>query len=498
MTAQLLTRDTAGDLLLATRLAVAEVADAMARAARPVAPTDPATARRRIARVDLDRPLPSWDAVLAELRRVWLDDAVWFHHPRYQAHLNCPVTVESVAADVMATAVNTSMDTWDQSTSATMVERRLLAWVAGRLRLPDEAGGVFTTGGTQSNLHGLLLAREHAVAVHGGRAGLLPRLRVLCSVDAHDSIRRGAHLLGLGSDAVVEVGVDVRRRMDPHALASALDAVRAEGGVPMAVVATAGTTDAGAVDPLADVVAQARGAGAWAHVDAAYGGGLVTSHRHRGLLDGVQHADSVTVDFHKTFFLPVAASALVVRDAALLELAVHHSDYLNPEGADDDRRPNQVDVTLQTTRRFDALKLWCTLRASGADAIGEHLDTVVDLARTAARHVAAAPDCEILVAPQLSTVLFRVVTAGQPEEDDRLNDRAREGLFDDGVAAVGATRVDGRTWLKLTLLNPATTPDEVAEVVDLVRDRVHALAADDPGGARSRQAVVTTRGEGAR
>ncbi|WP_460602813.1 pyridoxal phosphate-dependent decarboxylase family protein [Jatrophihabitans fulvus] len=440
-----------------------EVVTRLLTVERPFTGAAAAGLRERIGRVDLDRPLAGRDAVLEELGELWLDDAVWFHHPRYAAHLNCPVAVPAVAADVLASAVNTSQDTWDQSAGATLIEQRLVAWTAARLGFGATADGVFTSGGSQSNLQALLLARESADVRDIGR------LRVLVSADGHFSVAKAARVLGLGADAVVPVAVDGERQLRPDELARRLEELVTYGLTPMAVVATAGTTDFGAIDPLPEISALARAHGAWLHVDAAYGGGLVTSHRHRHLLAGIESADSVTVDFHKTFFQPVASSAVIVRDRATLRHVAWHADYLNPE-RDDPERPNQVDRSLQTTRRFDALKLWFTLRELGADRIGELLDTVIELTRSGHELLAAAPDVEIAARPSLSTLVFRFVAPGVPDARlDAANRSARARLFASGGGAVAATTVDGRAFLKLTLLNPATTVEHVAGLVGDLR-----------------------------
>lgn len=461
------TADLARQLDLARDL----VTTAVDRAERPYSGATVDQLRRVVDAVDLDSPLASTDEALDELRRVYLDHAVWFHHPRYQAHLNCPVAVPAVVADVVASAVNTSVDTWDQSGAATLVEQRLVAWLADRVGFDSAADGLFTSGGTQSNLHGLLLARERAAADG------VPRERwcVVVSERAHFSARRAAHLLGIAPDAhgdgVLEVPTDGQGRMVPRALGRTLQSARLRGLHAVAVVATAGTTDHGAVDPLEETAGLARAHGAWVHVDAAYGGGLLLSPTRRHLLRGLELADSVTVDFHKTWFQPVACSALVVRDRELLALGRHHADYLNPE--DDGAEPNLVDHSLQTTRRFDALKLWLTLRTLGAAHLGGLLDRVCDLAAATREDLASDPDFEVVGGTDLSTVLFRYVACAPGLADD-VNDAARARLVADGAASVARNRLDGRTWLKLTLLNPATTREDTRHVVDLVRR----LAAD--------------------
>ncbi|SEP27812.1 pyridoxal phosphate-dependent decarboxylase family protein [Trujillonella endophytica] len=421
-----------------------------------------------VAGVDLDAPLGNTFSALKETSRLYLEHAVWFHEPGYVAHLNCPVAIPALAADLLASAVNTSVDTYDQSTTATLMERRLVAWTAARAGLGPAADGIFTSGGTQSNLHALLLARDETLArLPGGTLPAGARLRILATGQSHFSVAKSARLLGLGADAVVPVPTDERHRMDPVALAEAAARVRATGDVVMAVVATAGTTDLGRIDPLPAIADVARDLGAWLHVDAAYGGALLVSRRRRHLLDGIERADSVTVDFHKGFFQPVASSAVLVRDGATMRHVTHHAAYLNPRG---ERAPNQVDRSLQTTRRFDALKLWVTLRAMGADAIGDAFDACLDLATQVAEDLGAAPDVEVHSAPTLSTVLFRWTPAAlDPAVADGLVAGIRERLFDEGEALVARTVVDGRPWLKFTLLDPGTTRDDVRAVLDLVR-----------------------------
>ena len=442
------------------RLGLDHLADALRTASGPATGQSPARAARLVGEVDLDRPLGDPAAALEEVRRVWLDDAVWFHEPAYAAHLNCPVVVPALLAELFVSGVNASLDTFDQSVGATYVERHLVSWTAGRIGLGDAADGVFTGGGTQSNLQALLLAREEALGRHPGTTPA--ELRILASHDAHFSVQTSARLLGLPEDAVVPVATDRDRRMDPAALHSALAEVKAAGLVPAAVVATAGTTDFGAVDPLPEVADLCRQHGAWLHVDAAYGGGLLASARLRHRLDGIERADSVTVDFHKTWFQPVSCSALLVRDGQTLRHVRWHADYLNPAACE---RPNQVDKSLQTTRRFDALKLWLTLRVMGADTIGAYVEHVVDLADEVHRAVLDHPGLEVAAAPQLSTLVlrprFRHASGG---DADGLVDATRAELYAQGRAMVAATTVDGRRWLKLTLLNPRATAAEILEI----------------------------------
>lgn len=416
--------------------------------------------------IDLDRPLGDAIAALDELGEVYLRDAVYFHHPRYLGHLNCPVVIPAVLGETVLSAVNSSLDTWDQSAGGTLIERRLIDWTNERIGLGPAADGIFTSGGSQSNLQALLLAREEAKV----RPEHYTRLRIFTSECSHFSVQKSAKLLGLGPDAVVTVPVDSNKRMQAVALARALEQCVAEGAVPMAVVATAGTTDFGSIDPLPEIAALCERFATWMHVDAAYGCGLLASPERRGMLEGIEHADSVTVDYHKSFFQPVSSSAVLVRDRATLRHATYHAEYLNPRRMAEERIPNQVDKSLQTTRRFDALKLWMTLRVMGADGIGELFDEVCDLAAEGWKLLATDPRFDVVVQPQLSTLVFRYIPSGitSPDGIDRANLYARKALFASGEAIVAGTKVGARQYLKFTLLNPETTVEDIAAVLDLI------------------------------
>lgn len=439
--------------------------------------------------IDLDRTANGIDEALIEIERLYLDDAVYFHHPRYAAHLNCPIAVPALLGDMIASAINSSLDTWDQSAGGTFVERELIAWTARKLGLGTDADGVFTSGGTQSNLMALLLARDRACAAQGHcvkQRGLPTdgcRLRILASEVSHFSVRKAAAILGLGYDAVIPVHCDARYRMDEGALETQIVACRARGELPIAVVATAGTTDFGSIDPLPEIAAGCSRHGIWLHVDAAYGCGLLVSTRRRHMLAGIERADSVTVDYHKSFFQPVSCSALLVRNSASLEPATYHAAYLNPASQAREGTPNQVDKSLQTTRRFDALKLWLTLRLAGSQRIGDAFDAVVDLAAQANALLRKEPAFEVAHEPQLSTLVFRY----RPAHDvavttlDAINGQIRKAVSRSGQAVIAGTELSGRRYLKLTLLNPSASVDDVREILRLIKrhgDRLAARAAE--------------------
>ncbi|WNV73587.1 aminotransferase class I/II-fold pyridoxal phosphate-dependent enzyme [Geodermatophilus sp. DSM 44513] len=367
--------------------------------------------------------------------------------PLCAAHLHCPPLPVAVAADLAASALNQSLDSWDQAPAATVLEERVVAALAALAGLPG-GGGVLTTGGTGSTYTALLLARD---AVPGP-------VRLYAGAAAHFSVERAAHLLGL--PPVVAVPPDAGRAVDPGALAALLRA--APAGERAVVVATAGTTDLGTIDPLPAVAAAVRAHGGWLHVDAAYGGGLLFSDRRRHLLAGLGAADSVTLDLHKFGWQPAAAGVLLTRDPAAFAPLARRAAYLNP--ADDEAAgyTSLLGRSLRTTRRADALKIAVTLRALGRAGLGALVDTCCDLAVHAAARVRAEPRLELAAAPTLSTVVFR------HRGGDALNAALRRRLLREGRAVVGRTELDGRVHLKLTLLNPAATPADVDALLDLV------------------------------
>ena len=419
------------------------------------------------------------EAALGHLGRLAVRHGVDPGHPACAAHLHCQPLAAAVAADALA-ATNQSLDSWDQGPVATHLEQRLVAGLTARVGWdPEVAGGVMTSGGTQSNLMGLLLARDAAAARSGREVaadGLGPdagRWRVLCSELAHFSVTRSAALLELGGRAVVPLGTDADRRLRPAELDRALDRMDAAGQVPVALVATAGTTDFGSIDPLPALAERARTAGLWLHVDAAWGGGLLFSDRHRRLLDGIETADSVAVDLHKLGWQPAGCGVFLVRDRALLAPLEVTVPYLNPDppaGVPDGwRMPHLVGWSLATTCPFTALGPLLSFAAVGRRAMGELVDRTLELAPAAAAAVDGEPALRLAARPALGSVVFRYTPApDDPRRSDRVNEAIRLRLLAAGQAVVGRTEVAGRVHLKLTLLDPTTSEADLAALVALV------------------------------
>ncbi|GHB14542.1 MULTISPECIES: pyridoxal phosphate-dependent decarboxylase family protein [Streptomyces] len=374
-------------------------------------------------------------------------------HPHCAAHLHTPPLAVAAAADLAASALNPSMDSWDQAPAASALEASLTAALAAEIYPhaphPD---ALVTTGGTEANQLALLLARER----HGP-------VQTICAANAHHSIGRAAWILGLPAPVVIPAHTGT---MDLPALREAL--IRHEG--PLLVTATAGTTDTGHIDPL-DAIADLTAAhGAELHIDAAYGGPLLFSPTHRHLVHGLQRAHSVTLDLHKLGWQPASAGILAVPHHQDLAVLHHHAPYLNAGDDTDAGLPDLLGRSLRTTRRPDALKIAVTLQALGRDGLADLIDRTLAAAHQLADLITATPHLELYERPTISTVLFRPTGA-----DDTTVATIRRTLLTRGHAVLGRARTDHRLWLKATLLNPHTTPEDLRRLTTLVTHAVTGL-----------------------
>ncbi|HAG38767.1 MAG TPA: pyridoxal-dependent decarboxylase, partial [Pseudoalteromonas sp.] len=372
-----------------------------------------------------------------------------------------------------------SVDTWDQSAGATLIEQKLIDWSCEKAKLPSTADGVFTSGGTQSNLMAMLVAREVAVSRYApnhevklqGLPEVASRFRIYCSEVAHFSIQKAAALLGLGYNAVVPVATNNKMQMDMDALNHAIADSKTKGDLPIAVVITAGTTDFGSIDPVEDIAKLAKKKQLWCHVDGAYGGGLLVSEHHRSALNGIEKVDSITIDYHKSFMQPVSCSAFLLSDKRHFSHITLYADYLNPLAEAGNGTPNLVDKSLQTTRRFDALKLWLTLRTMGEAPLGRAFDKVIGLARQTHIVLNDHPDFEVINYPELSALVFRFAPEElkhNPDLLDTLNLHVRQTFLNTGEAMIARTKINGRHYLKFTLLNAQCQLTDVRAVLEQI------------------------------
>jgi L-2,4-diaminobutyrate decarboxylase len=461
----------------AIQLAQDRVSNFLKSNQKPFSGIRPDEMKAKVENVDLDTPLPDYESLLNEADELYVKHATAYHLPEYIAHLNCPVVIPALAAEVLISAINSSQDTYDQSAGGTFIERKLIDWTSKQIGYSENADGIFTAGGSQSNLMGLLLARDYFSLEYqkwnmklDGLPHDASKFRIFVSDKAHFSNHKNAWILGLGEQAIVHVGVDSRYRMDPKQLEKAIAAEIEKGNIPIAITATAGTTDFGNVDPLTEIAHIANRYNLWLHVDAAYGCGLLLTEKYRYLLSGIELADSVTIDYHKSFFQPISSSAFIVKNKLHLNIIKHHADYLNPKEQDYDALPAQINKSIiQSTRRFDALKLWFTLRYMGKEKLGQYTDTIIETAQQTANYLENDENFELLCHSDMGVLVFRYINGLDPANYCNINQYIKEKLFFSGEVLVASTKVNGNFYLKFTIFNPLTTLNDIKNILNLIK-----------------------------
>jgi L-2,4-diaminobutyrate decarboxylase len=407
------------------------------------------------------------DDVMEEIQNVIVRNSLWISHPSSMAHLHCPPLLPSIAAEVMINALNQSMDSWDQSPAATYVETELINFFTKQIGYSHDSDGIFTSGGTQSNYMGLLLARNKACqtnfSVNVHEEGLpfeARRLRILCSEHAHFTVQQSAAQLGLGMNAVVKVAANDQHQLCIDDAKKKIVQLRRQGLLPFMIVATAGTTDFGSIDCLKDIAKLANEEHLWLHVDAAYGGALLFSHQYRHLVSDLCLADSITIDFHKLYYQSISCGAFFVKHKQDFKQIAYYADYLNPKEDQEDGIINLVEKSVQTTKRFDALKLLFTFKLMGTHLFGEMVDYTINLAKETANLLKNDPRFEVLNEPEINALLFRYIPSQRWEDPsyvDEINLELQRAFYQSGELIMAKTRQGGKVYLKFTMLNPLNT-----------------------------------------
>jgi glutamate/tyrosine decarboxylase-like PLP-dependent enzyme len=388
-----------------------------------------------------------------------------------------------VFGEALAAALNPHCDVGNHA--AVYLELRVLDWFKQMLHFPPESRGLLVSGGSVANLTALAVAR-HAKAGYDvrrdGLQGADAPLVAYVSEEGHSCLRKAAELLGIGSRNVRVVRTDAEFRMDVDELRSRILVDQAAGARPFAVVASAGATNTGAIDPLARIAEVCRLHGLWLHVDGAYGGPAAMSRQYSDELGALELADSVAMDPHKWLQIPVEAGVVLVRDGAAMRDAFSLvPPYLRMDGDPDgvEGPTSFAEFGIQQTRGFRALKIWMALRSWGRDGMRAIIERNIDQARRLHRLVEAAPDLESMAPPSLSVVCFRYVPRslrGDEERLDELNRRLVRRIQLGGDAFLGGTLVRGRYAVRACIVNHLTTDEDVEAVLDLVRREGAALA----------------------
>lgn len=416
-----------------------------------------------------DEPMPrrgrGVDAFVASLEQRVLPGSMAIGSPRYFGQFNpSPIPIAALT-EMVVSVLNQNAGSYLQSPVMTAIEHRTVSWLIERIGFPKGAYGTITSGGTSANLTALKIARDRLAASvrTGGVARLAQPARVYASDQVHFSIPRCLDVLGLGSDALVCIETDANYRMQPAALERAIAADRARGAAPMAIVATAGTTPTGSLDPLEAIAGIAERERVFLHVDAAYGGAALLSDRLRPRLKGIERADSATIDPHKWMMMPNEAGCLLVRDEALLKDSFNEQPTYLADSADrHEVLPDYYRHGLQGSRRARAFRLWATLQVVGLDAIADALERHVALAAYLHEKARGLDRFEVCCEPDFALVCLRFAPPGRsPEQQDELNRRIQRAVEASGEAWFATTVLRGRKVLRINIESFRTTEADV-------------------------------------
>jgi len=410
----------------------------------------------------LNEPLPTQpqpsEQVLNEFLEKVLPNVVKVDHPRYFAFVPAPNNPIGVLADTLAAGMNFFVGTWMVGAGATQVERVVITWLKQILGMPEQAGGLFVSGGSVANLIGLSAARQHYP--HALRKGT-----IYYSDQTHSCVARALRLLGFGTEQIRVVACDEQFQLPIERLREQIARDRAEGWEPFCVVGNAGTTNTGAVDCLEALAELCEQEGLWLHVDGAYGASAILTEEGRARLKGIERSHSLAIDPHKWLYQPMMAGCVLVREPRYLYEAFH---ILPPYLQDKEGRAgiDLCDYGIELSRNFRALKLWMSFKVFGIEAFRQAMEHNLALARYAEQLLHTMPCWRIVSPATMGIVAFRYEPEGaSPEAVDTLNRALVDAMLDDGFALISSTVLRGRVALRMCTLHPHATYDDVAETL---------------------------------
>jgi aromatic-L-amino-acid decarboxylase len=403
--------------------------------------------------------------LLAFLERDIFANSLHTDHPRFYAFVPSPSNYVSVMGDLLTSAHNLFAGHWMAASAAGQIEINVLDWLSEIVGYGEGSGGILVSGGSMANLSAIATARETKLG------GPDEKAVVYCSDQTHSSMAKGLRVIGFRPNQRRIVATDDQFRLSVPALEAAIREDRAGGRIPFCVVANAGTTNTGAVDPLNAVADICEREKLWLHIDGAYGAASVISERGKAALAGLSRADSITIDPHKWLFQPYELGCLLVKDANSLRSAFRveeddHANYLADVMRHVKAEVNFLERGVELTRSFKALKLWLSMRAFGLAEFRRAVDVGFDMAEYAERVLRKDPRWEIVTPAQMGIVTFTWKDAARTAEQlDQLIQSVADSMRLDGYALVLSTALRGRNTLRLCPIHPGTTKAEIEETV---------------------------------
>jgi len=395
-------------------------------------------------------------AILDRFRHDVLDSIMHLDHPRFFAFVPGPSNFVGAMADALASGFNVFAGTWLEASGPTEIELVTIDWLRQACGLPAMAGGVFVSGGSMANITALAVARQVRLA------NRMEGAVVYGSDQTHSSVQRGLGVLGFEAEQFCTVPSDSQYRLDVAALRDAVEGDRTAGRIPFCVVANAGTTNTGAVDPIRTLAEFCHEEALWLHADGAYGAAAVFCERGRALLDGLGEVDSLAIDPHKWLFQPYEAGCVMVRNEPWLRETFHILPEYMEDTVGREGEVNYCDRGIQLTRGFRALKLWMSFQVFGRSGFEAAIRRGFELAELAETVVREMPAWEVVTPAQMGVLTCRCVPHGMPPgQIDRLNRELVDAVIADGFAMISSTVLRGQTVLRLCTINPRTTADDV-------------------------------------
>ena len=407
-----------------------------------------------------EEPTPV-DSLLDQLRRVVWRNIGNVQHPRFFAFIPSPSNFVSVMADALAAGFNPFAGNWLEGSGPAQIELVTIDWLREMCGLPETAGGLFVSGGSMANLTALAAARRAMLDDRSDDAV------IYFSDQTHNSIGKALRVLGFAREQICELPSDGDFRLPVESLRRAVAEHRSNGKRPFCVIANAGATNTGAVDPLDQLADLCEQENLWLHIDGAYGAAACLSERGRNLLAGIERADSLSLDPHKWLFQPFEIGCVLLRDARLLKKTFNTmTGILEDTKRAEEEEINYYDYGVQLTRGFHALKLWLSIKAFGAAAFREAINCGFELAEFAENILRQSGRWRIVSPAAMGIVTFRYVAEGRSENEiNEIHRRMVEMMAEDGFAFANSTSLRGQTVMRLCTINPRTTEDDVRAII---------------------------------
>ncbi len=402
--------------------------------------------------------------VISEMMKEVYSNQALMQHPRCFAFIPSPISLFSWLGDIMTSAYNPHAGSWMQSSSASYIEQQVIGWMCKQAGYPNTSGGIFVSGGSMANLTALTVARNEKLTEDNYGIGI-----AYVSEQTHSSVSKGLRIIGFKANQIRKIPTDPMFRMDMPSLKKAVIDDIAVGNIPFTIIATAGTTNTGSIDPINEIADLCKEYNIWLHVDGAYGASILASSKYKKLLKGIERSDSISWDAHKWLMQTYSCSAILVKDKRnLVNNFDTHPEYLKDAATEKDQI-NYWDLGPELTRPARALKLWITMQIMGTDAIGKTVEHGFQLAEWAEDEIKKYQYWEITSPAQQAIVNFRYAPPGLTDQQlDVLNQQISQKILNHGYACILTTELKGKKVLRICSIHPETTEEDIRSTVKLL------------------------------